>query len=76
MSNISKRIESLSPEAQRVLLAQLLLERADKPESLPLSFAQQRLCLSISSARGPRTTCFGPAPHGAAQRVRAGEESH
>jgi amino acid adenylation domain-containing protein len=43
MSNISKRIESLSSEAQRALLAQLLLERADKPDSLPLSFAQQRL---------------------------------
>jgi len=43
MSATSKPLESLSPEARRALLARLLRESADKPESLPLSFAQQRL---------------------------------
>lgn len=43
MSRIDQRIADLSPEEKRKLLAQLLQEKANKPKSFPLSFAQQRL---------------------------------
>ena len=43
MSTGIKRSGGHSPEGQRELLARLLRERADKSQSLPLSFAQQRL---------------------------------
>ena len=36
-------LENLSPEQKRQLLAKLLREKANKPQTLPLSFAQKRL---------------------------------
>lgn len=43
MSSVDQRLSDLSPQEKRKLLAQLLQERAKKPASFPLSFAQQRL---------------------------------
>jgi amino acid adenylation domain-containing protein len=43
MTNLQTAISDLSPAARRVLLARLLQERASKPRSFPLSYAQQRL---------------------------------
>jgi amino acid adenylation domain-containing protein len=43
MSDGTKQFENLSPEGRRALLAQVLRERAGRPEALPFSFAQQRL---------------------------------
>ena len=43
MSSATHKMESLSPEEKRVLVAQLLRKKASQPKSYPLSFAQQRM---------------------------------
>jgi hypothetical protein len=43
MSRALQQTEGLSLEEKRALLAQLLQKKAAKPNSFPLSFAQQRL---------------------------------
>ncbi len=43
MSKVAERLDYLSPEEQRAQLAQLLLEKAQKPKLALLSFTQERL---------------------------------
>lgn len=44
MSSLALKVEHLSPEEKRALLAQLLREKADKAgDAFPLSYAQERL---------------------------------
>ena len=43
MSNPMQRIENLSPDERRSLLAQLLKKKSAQPRLVPTSFAQQRL---------------------------------
>jgi amino acid adenylation domain-containing protein len=43
MSTVTERLDGLSPEQRRDILAQMLRDKTKKPKTAPLSFAQERM---------------------------------